>query len=132
MKDFFQTHEIVTTPMTLVSDKHWISQGVFISGENAVLNYLTQKLHLEPFLNALIRRTQAEIKGAKEIIVELYEDPELNNPYINVLVRKNQNDTLGFKLDSIWEKVVDEMKPDLRNGTVNLMTDFRPLQSSTV
>lgn len=130
MKDFFRTHEIVTTPMTLLNDNYLISQGVSIERETAVLDYLKKHLHLEPFLNALIRRAQTEIAGAKQIVVELYEDPEINHPYLNVLVRKTENDSLGFELDTIWEKTVDDLKPDLRNGSVNLMTDFRPPQEA--
>ena len=124
MKDFFKNHEITTTPMTTLHENTLITQRVSIENEGAVLDYLKNHSHLEPFLNALIRRAQTEIGGEKEITVELYEDPEIDHRYLNVLVRQPEYNELGAQLDRIWDTTFQELKPNLRNGTVNLMTDF--------
>lgn len=126
MREFFKTHEIVTTPMTIIDDKSLISQGVAIEQSDVVADYLRAHPHLEPFLNELIQRAQTEIAGAKEITVEVYQDPEIDHRYLNVLVRQAKCAELGTALDIIWENTFNKLKPNLMNGTVNLMTDFCP------
>lgn len=124
MKEFFRTHEIVTTPMTILNENTLIAQGVTVDRTSMVTEYLAKHRHLEPFLNALLRHVQTEIAGPKEITVELYEDAEIDYRYLNILVRKEDFKDLGEQLDHVWENTFNEVKPNLSQGTVNLMTDF--------
>jgi len=100
------------------------TQGVIVERRDAVLGYLKSHPHLEPFLIELIVQAKTQVPGPKEITVELYEEPEIRHRYLNVLVRQPTYGDLGGLLDLIWSETFQWLRPDLRHGAVNLMTDF--------
>ena len=101
------------------------AQGVLVENEDEVAAYLAAHHKLEPFANRLIERVGREIADPKEIEVEIYHDPEINNPYLNIIVRQPAYTAhLMPTLDRIWEETQRQMTPDLTEGTANLTTDF--------
>lgn len=101
-----------------------LAQGAIVERRDAVMGYLKRHPHLERFLIELIVQAKTQVLDPKEITVELYEDPEIRHRYLNVLVRQPTYGDLGGQLDRIWSETFQRLRPNLRHGAVNLMTDF--------
>jgi hypothetical protein len=101
------------------------ARAVLVPSPNEVKEYLQRHAKLRPILLEMIHGARKEFGHDAELAVTLYRDPEIDDQYLTVSVRKQSyDDHIMDKIEKISRR--SHTKLARVSGHVLLTTDFGP------
>jgi hypothetical protein len=90
-----------------------------------VQSYLQEHADLADLLPAICRRVREEVGEQAELSLEVYGDPETDDPYLTLYVRQAVYEPdLLTRLDRAWAPFEEPLSE--RSGWLLVTSDFRP------
>jgi hypothetical protein len=111
-------------PLTLNLDKLLKDQNIVVSEALKVRSYLHKHLQLGKILTSVCARARQEFGKESELALSIYQDPEINDRHLTLIVRLSSYDeNLTSRLDRVTEPFEEELCE--ASGYLLVTTDFR-------
>ena|SRR5437868_5082403 len=103
-----------------------------VSRPEEVTAYLERHPDLVDLIPALCARAEQEFGAPVELALEVYRDPEIDDPHLVLYVRlPSYDDTSVARIDKIWAPFEDSLAAS--SGYLLVTTDFRsPLDDNGI
>jgi len=122
-KDIFESHQqdLITIYEYLSSIKE---KGIEIEGEDKVAEYLSIYPELLPILVDICNEALKEFKDEAKIFVLVYQDPEIDDKHLKILVRMSKyEDDIMDRIEKVRSKFRDKIAES--EGYIHFSTDFK-------
>jgi hypothetical protein len=124
----FSSHTNTAITVQIEKVLNWLfHQNVLIPLPDSIRNYLLQHFDMLKLLPLICKRAIDRVGSSSQLSLEVYHDPEIQDEYLTLYVRRAQYDE---SISKLIDEITAEYQEYLSDSTGWLLvtTDFRPPQ----